>query len=182
MAILRGRSIRAHILAIVLFGAIVPLTLIGVWLTANAVRSGKALLREQLSVSLAAITGSVREKWTLRQGDLLLLADNLAARHAVAADARGFTVEDSAYLAGLYRRLAASIPSFAYVDENGRERWASAQLPSVDIASQAARQGTPTPSIELSFPVHGDAGRVIGRLNARVAVDAFVSRDGRGDG
>jgi len=177
MAILRGRSIRAHILAIVLVGAILPLTLIGVWLTANAVRSGKELLHEQLSASLTAVTGSIHEKWVLRQGDLLLLADNLAARHAVSGEPTSFTAEDSAYLAGLYRRLAGTIPSFSYVDAAGRERWSSAQLPLLDAMNPTARQSPATSSVRVSFPVHDDRARVIGRLDARVAVDAFVTRD-----
>src|SRR5689334_91623 len=177
MAILRGRSIRAHILAIVLVGAIVPLTLIGVWLTANAVRSGKELLREQLSASLTAITVSIHDTWTLRQGDLLLLADNLAARHAVAGVEPRLTSEDSAYLAGLFRRLAGTIPSFTYLDLSGRERWSSTQLPSVDLGNPAARQSAPAATLRLAFPVHDEAGSVIGHLDARISADAFVSRD-----
>jgi signal transduction histidine kinase len=107
----------------------------------------------------------------------LLLADNLAARHAVESHAKGFTAEDSAYLAGLYRRLAATVPSFTYVDRSGRERWSSMQLPSLDMSGAAARLGAVVPTIHLSFPIHDDAGQLVGHLEARVGVDAFVSRD-----
>ena len=174
--ILRGRSIRAHILLIVLSGGILPLTLIGVWLTASAVRSGKALLREQLNASLSAITKSVQDKWALRQGDLLLLADNLSARHAVDTTGSRLTADDSVYLANLYRHVSRIVPSFAYVDVNGRERWSSAPIAFSDQPATRAATAALT-TIRVVLPTHDDSGRMIGHLDARLAVNAILSAD-----
>jgi HAMP domain-containing protein len=171
----RARPIRTHILFIVLCAGILPLTLIGVWLTASAVRSGKALLREQLTSSLEAISNSVRSRWMLRQGDLLLLADNLAARHAVSSESSGLTAEDSAYLAGLYRQVARTIPSFTYVDASGRERWSSIGIARTEPTGPRPLAAPTT--MRALFATHDDSGRVLGHLDARVAVDAVVSPD-----
>lgn len=174
----RRRSIRAHILIIVLVGAIIPLSLIGVWLTASAVRSGKDLLREQLDASADAIVKSVQGKWSFRQGELLLLADNVAARRAVAPAPPAMSGADSAYLAGLYNRLSRTVLSFSLRDVSGTERWTTADLPvEGGRAAAAGRQVAQQQGITLRFPTHDAHGGVIGQLEARVALDAFISTD-----
>jgi len=175
MSTSRGRSIRAYILSIVLFGAIAPLALIGAWVTATAVRSGKELLREQLAASLDAMESSIHDKWTLRRGDLLLLADNLAARHAVTTER--ISAEDSAYLGGLYRRLSRDVQSFVFVDAGGQERWSSSQIPLTDNSQTPPRQASIAPTIRVTLPMHDDAAHVVGQLDARLTLDGLVSTD-----
>jgi two-component system sensor histidine kinase AtoS len=178
MRLLRGRSIRAHILLIVLLGAIVPLTLIGVWVTRNAIHSGRDLLRAQLDASAETIVAGIRSRWSYREGELLLLAENQSARRIVGGAAAVPTSADSAYLAGMYFRVARSFPSFLYRDADGREVWSTTSLPAPAV-SAPARQGTSQPTVGVTLPTRDDRGRLIGHLEARIALDALIPDSGR---
>jgi len=69
-------SFRGRFLLVVFGAAVMPLALIGVWLTRSAVRAGEDLLRSELNQSLDRISTHVVEQWTYRRGDLELLAKN----------------------------------------------------------------------------------------------------------
>ena len=175
----RRRSIQAHVLGIVVLGSMLPLVVLGVWLTVHGVRTGKDLLRQQLDASVRAIASSAEEKWSFRQGELLLLAGNDASRRILAAspDAPP-TGADSSYLAGLYRQLSRTIPSFAFRDRNGREQWSTSTIASIDGASSGNRRPIARgPSVTITMPTLGDDGQPLGSLEARVSLDALVSAD-----
>lgn len=65
-------SFRGRFLLVVLFAAVVPLALIGVWLTRSVVRAGEDLLRSELNRSLDKISAAVIERWSYQRGDLEL--------------------------------------------------------------------------------------------------------------
>jgi signal transduction histidine kinase len=175
----RRRSIQTHVLGIVVLGSMLPLVVLGIWLTVHGVRTGKDLLRQQLDASVRAIASSAEEKWSFRQGELLLLAGNDASRRVLtAAPDAPPTGADSSYLAGLYRQLARTIPSFAFRDRNGREQWSTSALASIDAGSGANRRPIASgPSVTVVMPTLGDDGQPIGSLEARISLDALVSAD-----
>ena len=172
-----SKSIRAHLLAIVVFGAILPLALIGAWLTSRQVRSGRDLLGTQLDTSLANIVHTIATKWESRRGFLILLAANEVAREAVA---RGtFLADDSTYFSRGADELAAMSPTLWYVDRGGREiyRWG--------WPARATRNGSATDSIRrighgtfhFTLPHNRDGDSALGTLEAEVLVDAILPSD-----
>ncbi len=64
-------SFRARILLLVLGVAVVPLALIGIWLTGATARSGEALLRARLDETLRADIRGVAERWVVYRSRLL---------------------------------------------------------------------------------------------------------------
>src|SRR5262249_10986009 len=82
---IRSLPLRARIMAIVIGGAILPLALIGGWLTRSAARSGRALLESELDSSLKEVSQRMVDRWQYREADLGLLANNEPG-HRVLAD------------------------------------------------------------------------------------------------
>ena len=173
-------SVRTHILLIVFGGAILPLALIGLWLTRSAVRSGEQLLQSQLDSSVATISNSVKARWYYRRGDLLLLSENNVARRVLAA--QRFSAADSTFLAQLANDIVRTIPSVEYRDSAGLVRWSS----SADIAAPSnglalTQRRTPSqpagPTIAVVLTIRDSLGAALGTLNARVRLDALLPSD-----
>ncbi|MGD0483126.1 MAG: ATP-binding protein [Gemmatimonadales bacterium] len=178
---MRAASLRAKFLLIVLLGAVLPLALVGWWLTGTAVRSGRALLRGQLEAAVGGIASDARDKWTLREGELQLLANNSVVRTALAGTPARLATPDSEYLLQLFAAVHNAIPSVSYVDGTGRERWSSHEAEpavSVDSASREAR--TPAArsrTFPVEIPVQSEDGRVLGTLHARVRLSGVLASD-----
>lgn len=77
-------SLRTKLLLITLGGAVLPLALVGLWLTAGARRSGEALLRERLDSTLTRVAIEVGDQWVERRSALLMFAEDAAVRRALA--------------------------------------------------------------------------------------------------
>jgi signal transduction histidine kinase len=167
------RSIRTHILAMVVCGAILPLAIIGTWLTQSGVRSGRQLLRDQVTASVQSIADAAAMKWTYRRGELLLLAGNTSAAR-IAAGATP-TTEDLEYLARLHHDLLSVAPLFAYQDVLGRVRWTTASIP--DPLQLAGRAPPPAPFTRIDLPVLDAANRIVGSVAVNVALASLVTTD-----
>jgi signal transduction histidine kinase len=173
-------SIRVHVLGIVLLGAILPLALIGLWLTRSGVRSGEALLDEQLATSLVNVEHAITTRWVYRRSDLLLLADNENARRALASGV--VTSGDSGYFARVGSSVAHGIAAFVYRDRAGRELYTSAPRSLSLLEAQASRvvrdtSGTaPRLTLHQSLPVRAGDG-IVGSVDAEVYLDAVVPTD-----
>src|SRR5204863_1960525 len=99
-------------------GAILPLALIGAWLTASAARSGRGLLQTELDSSLAEVSDRMIDRWQYREAELGLLANNEPAHRLLAS---GATDPDAAaYLEEVARTLRPSIRQFSYRDSHGQ--------------------------------------------------------------
>lgn len=173
-----------HLLGIVLLGAILPLGVIGFWLTRSGVRSGEALLDQQLATSLVNIEQAIATRWEHRRSDLLLLADNEAARRALSSGV--VTASDSEYFAQLRQSVAYGIAVFVYRDRAGRELYTSAPPAARQgltrdssagprVARDTSR-GPPRRTLRLSFPVK-DGETVVGSLDAELYLDTVVPSD-----
>ena len=175
---LRPQTLAAKFLLIVFLGALLPLALVGVWLTHSAERSGTTLLRTQLESAADAIVAGVDHRWAVREGELQLLANNTAARDALTNDA--LSSADAAYLSQLARVVGGSIPSIMYVDLAGRERWSSTRDRPREAAAierpDASRLETPQRTLRVELPVALE-GRMIGRVVAGVRLASVVSGD-----
>lgn len=182
----RPRTIAGKFLMIVVLGAVLPLVLVGLWLTHSAKRSGAALLDEQLGSAADVIVASIEHRWALRDGELQLLAGNTSARNALTSTA---SARDSLYLAELASTVGDAIPSFSYVDVNGHERWSfaagnhrlaadsSASRPQSYAFDQAGRGSAESlGKLLVEVPIAPD-GQAIGRLVASVQLASFLPTD-----
>jgi two-component system sporulation sensor kinase C len=184
---MKAASLRAKFLLIVLLGAVLPLAIVGWWLTGTAVRAGRALLRGQLEAAIGGIASDARAKWTLREGELQLLANNSVVRTALAAPAARLAMPDSEYLLQLFSAIRNAIPSVSYVDGSGRERWSFHDLeasPTADsargLSGSAGRSLGPTVqsrTFPVEMPVQSEDGRVVGTLRTRVRLSAVLASD-----
>jgi signal transduction histidine kinase len=177
----RSSSIRTRFLVVVLLGAVLPLALIGVWLTRSVVRAGKDLLHSELDQSLDQMVGAVEQRWSYRHGDLALLAANdVAQRLLTASSTQPIAASDSAYLDQLFTSVAATIPSFEYRDTAGAVRWSTPARPPDTSAARAQRgaAGTSGPTMTVTLPVLTSPGATpLGTMIARLSVAALIPTD-----
>lgn len=171
-------SFRGRFLLVVFFGAVVPLGLIGVWLTRSVVRAGQELLRSELDQSLERVTGPMAARWSSRRGDLALLANNEVAQRLLAAGPQRLTTEDAAYLDQLFLSVAQTIPAFEYRDAAGRVRWSTPtrRLDTTDARGQRTADSPQGPTLTLEFPVAA-GGVSLGSLIAHVSVAGLIPID-----
>jgi len=73
-------SLRTRLFLIVFIGVVLPLALIGVWLTRTAGRSGEELLQARLNDALDNTVTSVGRNWIRIRSDLLTLAEQPAVK------------------------------------------------------------------------------------------------------
>jgi signal transduction histidine kinase len=176
----RGIGLRAQILLIFLGAAIVPLAVVGLWLTRSAMRAGEDLLRSHLNESADRFAAAAASRWEYRRADIALIAENDAT--ARVATATVVSHSDSAYLDALAADVARTIPSIEIRDGGGRPRWSStpqsraARLPPRDqLSAQTARNDGAF--IRVETPLDIASGRRIGTVLTDVALSAIVPPD-----
>jgi hypothetical protein len=80
-------SLRSKFILIVLGGAVLPLALLGLWLTRTAERSGEHLLRARLRTSLSQVVDEVGLRWLSDAVESAAIHDRSGStRWALAAD------------------------------------------------------------------------------------------------
>jgi signal transduction histidine kinase len=84
-----GPSFRSRILAIVLVVAVLPLGVLGLWLTRATGRAGEALLRERLEQALGSASERIGSGWIRRRSELLDLAELEAVRAGLRSPGTG---------------------------------------------------------------------------------------------
>jgi HAMP domain-containing protein len=172
----RSLSLRGRLLWIVVGGAILPMAMIGVWLSANTKRSARDLLVTELDSTLVAMKADVADRWSYRQGDLELLRRN----EAVVRLLDGSTPDPSAsaYLTGLKANLSGSVSSFVVRDRTNRVRLDSDTL---TVAHPVQPGRTPADprraALVVQRNVESPAGAVIGTIEAYVPIAALISAD-----
>ncbi len=124
------RSLAARFLAIALGGVLLPLALVGLWLSRSAERAGITLLRTQLSDAAEVLTNRVSARWVLRDGDLQLLARNSSA--VALLRGRELTDADRTYLRDVVRGMAPAVTEVTYRDAAGEVRWTSTDAGAVN--------------------------------------------------
>jgi signal transduction histidine kinase len=187
-------TLRTKFLLIVLGGAVLPLAVVGLWLTGSASRSGRALLRTQLDAAVGALASDANDKWLARSGELQLLASNTVIQTMMSAPTQTASPADSAYLGRLMAEFGLAIPSVRYVDARGRVRW------SYDDTRTTARSGVPQlrasiddarppeqsradapeslPTVfPVDIPVRSESGLTLGTLHARVRLSTVLRPD-----
>jgi signal transduction histidine kinase len=166
-------ALRSKFLLLVLFGLVLPLALIGLWLTRTLQRSGEELLQSQLAATLTPIAEEAQRRWIHRQSDLLLLASNEPIQRALQSNAEGLPPADAQqYLEELFADLADAIAVVIFRDSQQRARWVLAVDPGGEPRLEVTQTFTATLSEMAGLPyevaVQDAQGRLIGSMEARI--------------
>ena len=175
----RGIGLRTQILWIFLGAAIVPLAIVGLWLTRSAMRAGEDLLRSHLTESADRFAVAAASRWEFRQADVALIAGNDATVRALTA--KTISPGDSAYLDALAADVARTIPSIEIRDAERRPRWSStpqSRAARFDPRSQAsAAQTSAGPVFRVETPINDASAGKIGTVFTDIALSALVPPD-----
>jgi two-component system, NtrC family, sensor histidine kinase HydH len=177
----RGIGLRTQILLIFLAAAIVPLALVGLWLTRSAMRAGEDLLRSHLTESADRFAAAAASRWEFRRADLELLAGNDATVRAVTVSR--VSTSDSTYLDALAADVGRTIPSIELRDAAGVVRWYSSPRtrgersspPNSSAGVQVSRSDGPVFRVEM--PVTDASARRVGTISTDVALSALIPPD-----
>jgi len=181
MTIARGIGLRTQIVLTFLGAAIVPLAVVGLWLTRSAMRSGEDLLRSHLTESADRFATATASRWQYRQADVALIAGNDATIRAVAT--RGISDADSLYLDALAADVARTIPSIELRDTEGHVRWSSTpqsraeRSATRDLVGAAAARRADGPAIRVERPIIDASGRSIGTVLTDIPPSALIPPD-----
>ena len=167
---MKSRSLATRFLLVVLLGAVVPMAVVGMWLTRTSANSGRDLLVGQLTISADAVAAAITREWGTREGELQLLANNESAVRLVRDDRSSFAL-DTAYLAQVTTSLRSSVASVAYTDMNDRSVW------SVHTATVAPRVQSesrmPAREVQIVLPVPAMGARA-GTLRVGIRLESIV--------
>ncbi|MGD2067680.1 MAG: HAMP domain-containing sensor histidine kinase [Gemmatimonadota bacterium] len=157
-------SFRLRLLTVVVTVAVVPLLLLGLWLTGQTARSGEALLAERLEVTLARSAGVVERRWIRYRSALLDVADGQDLSRAL----RGSGAPRSrTSLAGRPGSLDRAVETVRVLDPAKLEVWSF-------VRSDPPAPGLFGRPLTLSLPLHAGGGRRIGTLEAGVQFSALL--------
>jgi signal transduction histidine kinase len=171
----RRLSLRSRLLLVVFGGAILPLALLGLWLTRSAQRSGEMLLADRLDSALQQLAGQVGPRWVHVRGPLLDLAEVAEVRRRLAEDADGTATTDDgvrgaaasgpALPAALQARLLRSSREVRLHDGSSGRSWSLASTESE----------TPEPALLVRVPVHAPGlGEQLGFIEAAVPAAELI--------
>ena len=177
----RGIGLRSQILLIFLGTAIVPLAIVGLWLTRSAMRSGEDLLRTHLASSADAFGAAAATRWEYRQADIALIAGNDATVRAVTTST--IARADSEFLDALAADVARTIPTIELRDLEGRARWSSTpqsramRAPPPDRLAGAAASSAESALFRVETQITDALGRPVGTARSEIAAPTLVPPD-----
>jgi signal transduction histidine kinase len=172
---LRGSlSLRVGFLLVLLFGAIVPLGLVGLWLNRSAARSGEELVRERLERGLREVIAGIGARWVTQRTTLFEIAEHAEVQRALQSPAATVNQEPPASLRELFQRSPPFAESVLVRDNAGAERWRMTFM--MGEAPAAIRLAG---VLTIALPIYESAsGARIGTLEARLVVNRLAPGSG----
>ena len=168
-------SFRTRILIVVLTVAVVPMALIGLWLTRSALRSGEELLRTRLEEALDRTVAQIGGNWLRQRSDLLFLGEDDDVQRALGPDppvAAGPDAPES--LRSLFRDLDASVVTASIHDPGGGGLWT---LRRADDPDGPARDREAT--LRVRLPIHQRfPSRELGTLEVEIELEGLLGEPG----
>jgi signal transduction histidine kinase len=167
-------SFRARILLIVLVLGVIPLGLLGLWLTRSTARSAEELVRAQLQESVEGALTQVVSRWTRFRSPLLDLVEDPEVQAALVDGAPGVVPPS-------FRRIFAGLdPSlFAAVarGDAGEERWRVEREAGVGTGMQGLFGYLGTVSVPLEVRDRLTGG-LLGEVEATFSISALLPPGG----
>jgi len=118
-----GRSFRIRILVVVLAATVVPLLLVGLWLTSSARRSGETLLRSRLTETTRERAEQLVMRWARVRSQALFIAEDPEVQRALLQPARGTAAGPPEAAAERFESIDPTIVVATVADEAGRPLW-----------------------------------------------------------
>jgi HAMP domain-containing protein len=164
---MRTPSFRSRILILVLAVGVVPLGVLGFWLTRIAPRSGERLLRSRLDEGLAAAVEQVASRWLRMRSDILFLGDDTATQRSLRGEAEAIPPPS---FREIFDRLDPAVTAATVADDAGRELWTVDRNTGFETGS-AGR----APGMGLDFAIHERiSGTRLGRLSVVMGAAALL--------
>jgi signal transduction histidine kinase len=159
-------SFRSRILAIVLVVAVLPLGVLGFWLTRATGRAGEALLRQRLEQALGSATEQIGSGWIRRRSELL----DLAALEAVRAGLRsGGTLAAPREALEWLERHPRQVQRLGLRGADGALRW------SLEDPASRVDGNLELPGLPITLDVYDGAfGARLGVLEAVLAIPSLL--------
>jgi two-component system sensor histidine kinase AtoS len=167
-------SLRSKFMLIVLVGAVLPLSLLGLWLTRTAERSGEELLRTRLETALGQIVNEVGLRWLSQRSELLRLAECSAVQTALRTGTTPRTpLDDRALMEiqALYAEMRNTVQSAAVSDISGAVRWTLAADGDVTLRSGVLHN--PVLPVRLSI-YESASGDRLGNIGANILMTSLL--------
>jgi signal transduction histidine kinase len=156
-------SFRSRIWLIVLLASVVPLALVGLWLTGTALRSGERLLERRLEQGVSETVSVVTIRWTRLRSALLTLAESPEVRAALGNVQEGPTMGTVDAL----RALDPGVLAVSISDTRHVERW-HAERPELPPATSTF------PPISQTVPLYSKSAEPLGTLVATLSPEALL--------
>jgi signal transduction histidine kinase len=166
---MRGRTLGTQFLVVVLLGAVLPLVIVGLWLTDNTARAGRRVLNTHLEQIATALASGINDQWLVCEGDVQLLASNEPARRMVVLDGRS-RIEDQAYLSTLGESLRERVTFIRYLSAHDSVVW---QWNDERIINSRASDVRDAAAIQFSRSIQGTE-RDSGRVDVGIRVTSLV--------
>ena len=84
-------SLRTRLLVVIFAGSILPLAILGLWLTLSARNSGEVLLASRLDQSLQRIAQQLGPRWVAMRSEMISLSESPKLRQALKSEAESVT-------------------------------------------------------------------------------------------
>jgi signal transduction histidine kinase len=150
---------------VVLLGAILPLALVGLWLTRTTERSGEAFLRSRLDSSLEQVARESSIRWTRLRSRLLDLGEHADVQAALAAGGSGIQRQA---IEALWQRVARNYDDVEEIEVRDADGTLVARL----LTHPEVERTTPPPvsgSVPVSLVVHAPgSAEQLGTLHAQI--------------
>jgi signal transduction histidine kinase len=174
----RTPGLRTSFLLILLLGVVLPLGVLGWWLTRTTQTSGRELLRARLEQTLSDIVQTIGSNWVDRRSDLLRVAESEAVRAAL-IEARAISLSsDNARLRELEQAWAnaeQAVERFTFYDLDGEPR---GSLPPEEGTRRIPAFGSASSVLPLRMAVYGrGASGRIGTMEVRLRTSSLLPSD-----
>jgi signal transduction histidine kinase len=160
-------SFRTRILLLVLAVAVVPLGLLGLWLTRTAADSGEELLRTRLDEALDETSSQITTRWVQQRHDLLFLTEEVSVHQAL-REGSGSQVPSA--LRRLFDELGPGVVTVTVLDRQGTTVWTLTRTPSADQTSSSS-DGHINAALSIRDRLSGE---LLGTLAADIQADVLL--------
>ncbi len=165
---MRAPSFRLRILVLVLAVGVVPLGVLGFWLTRIAPRSGETLLRSRLDAGLEAAVEHATSKWLRMRSDILFLGEDPATQRYLSGASE--PIPPSSFRE-TFDQLDPAVTSASVADDAGRELWRITRT-----AGTEAEPGREALGMDIDFGIYDRAtGARLGQLSVVMAATALFA-------
>lgn len=163
-------SFRTRILLIVLALGILPLGLLGLWLTEATTRSGENLVRAQLEESVETAVSRVVSRWYRLRSALLYLTEDAESQLALTRSEARAPPET---FVRLFDELEPGVRSAVLRDVSGRELWRvdRAVETRADLMQEAEFSGLVMVALEVRDRLNG---ALLGSVDVSVAASSLL--------